>query len=259
MSGPKKTLQLLDRAYTILEYLSNADMPCSLKEIVDNTGISKPAVHRVLMTLQKQLVVIKDTHNRYRMGPKIIQWGRACRGESNLLNIASPYVEDIWKTTGETIHLVSYENGYGYYLLKRESKYPLQMRSKRGDPILLHSTAAGKAILFSLPDSEFQRYVNATPLEKRTENTITDPKILSAQRDQFKNRGFSEECQENERDIRCIAAPILNDQGYPIGAISITCPIFLCDDKRVTRLGNLLAKKTKAISEKFGYGSKEEF
>lgn len=53
------------------------------------------------------------------------------------MSIATPYVDKIWDLTGETIHLVSYEGGYAYYLLKKENKYPLQMRSRRGDPNLL--------------------------------------------------------------------------------------------------------------------------
>jgi DNA-binding IclR family transcriptional regulator len=254
MSGLKNdTLQLLDRTFLILDYISSSDKPCILTEIVENTGISKPSVYRILSTLLNHRVVVKDRHNQYRMGPKVIQWGRACRGDSNLLNIATPYVDKIWDITGETIHLVSYEGGYAYYLLKKESKYPLQMRSRRGDPILLHSTAAGKAILFSLPHDEFISYLQSTPLERRTKNTITDTEKLIDQRKKFEHLGFSEEYQENENDIRCVGAPILNDTGYPIGAVSITCPIYLCDDKRSADLGELLKREVAKISREFGY------
>jgi DNA-binding IclR family transcriptional regulator len=248
-----KTLQLLERTFAILDYISLAEKPCMLTEIVEKTGISKPSVHRILSTLHHYRIVVKDRHNQYRMGPKIIQWGRACKGDSNLLSIASPYIEKIWNITGETIHLVSFEDGYAYYLMKKESRYPLQMRSRRGDTILLHSTAAGKAILFSLPFDELLSFLKRTPLDKRTENTITDPKIFIKQREEFMSKGFTEEEEENERDIRCIGVPNLNDKGDPLGAVSITCPIFLCDDKRSEELGELLKREASKISQEFGY------
>jgi|SRR6056297_251700 len=256
MSGPKKeNLQLLERTFSILDCISSAEEPCTLKEIVDNTGISKPSVHRILSTLGNYLVVIKDSHTKYRIGSKIIQWGRACQGHSDLLSIATPYIDKIWQSTGETLHLVSYENGYAYYLLKKESKHPLQMRSRRGDNLLLHSTAAGKSILFSLPYDQFILFLESSNLEKRTVNTITDLEVLKKQRMKFHITGFSEEIEENEIDIRCIAAPVMNNQSYPIGAVSITSPTYLCDDERASLLGKILSKEILELSKEFGYKS----
>jgi len=68
-----KTLQLLERTFAILDYISLAEKPCMLTEIVEKTGISKPSVHRILSTLHHYRIVVKDRHNQYRMGPKIIQ------------------------------------------------------------------------------------------------------------------------------------------------------------------------------------------
>lgn len=246
-------LQLLERTIAILDYISTEGRSCSLKEIVEATGISKPSVHRVLSTLNNNLLVIKDEHTRYRMGPRMLRWARACKGNSELLTISAPYLKRIWDSSGETIHLVSYENGRAYYLLKRESRHPLQMRSRRGDMLLLHSTGAGKAILFSLPKAEFEAFLSTTRLEKRTPHTITDPEIFFEQRAVFRENGYCQEIQENEVDIRCIAAPILNNEGYPMGAVSITCPIYRCSDEKAEELGRLLAGIMPKLSAEFGY------
>lgn len=254
MSGTKDTnLQLLERTFAILDYISREGRSCSLKEIVDATGISKPSVHRILSTLNKNLAVIKDSHSQYRIGPKMLQWARACKGNSELLSVAMPYLDRIWHVAGETIHLVSYENGHAYYLSKTESKHPLQMRSRRGDILLLHSTGAGKAILFSLPDAEFESFISREKLEKRTPHTITDPQIFYKQRKDFAEQGYCQEIQENEIDIRCIAAPVLNSEGYPLGSVSITCPVYRCDDSRAAELGQLLAEVIPKLSAEFGY------
>lgn len=254
MNGIKQdNLQLLERSFSILDYISRMDRPCSLKEVTEATEISKPSVHRILSTLTSNLLLVKDEHARYRMGPKMLQWARACKGNSELLTVSAPYMERIWDASGETIHLVSYENGHAYYLRKKESRYPLQMYSRVGDKLLLHATAAGKAILFSLPEEEFAGYMNKAPLERRTPHTITEPERFYEQRKRFMEKGFCEEKQENELDIRCIASAVLNSDGYPLGAVSITCPVYRCDDGRAVQLGHLLASVIPELSRKFGY------
>jgi len=246
-------LQLLERAFAVLDYISGEDRSCSLKEVTDATAISKPSVHRILSTLSSNLLLVKDEHARYRIGPKMLQWARACRGNSELLTVSSSYVEMIWDASGETIHLVTYENGEAYYLMKKESRYPLQMYSRVGDRLLLHSTAAGKAILFSLPEDEFSEYMEKITLNRRTPHTITDPEKFREQRGRFKALGYCEENQENELDIRCIASSIVNSEGYPLGAISITCPVYRCDDEKAEELGKLLVSIVPQLSGKFGY------
>jgi DNA-binding IclR family transcriptional regulator len=251
-------LQLLERTIAILDYISAEGRACSLKEIVGATGISKPSVHRVLSTLNNNLLVIKDEYTRYRMGPRVLRWAQACKGNSELLTISAPFLKRIWDSSGETIHLVSYENGRAYYLFKRESRHPLQMRSRKGDMLLLHSTGAGKAILFSLPKAEFEAFLSTTRLEKRTPHTITDPEVFFEQRRLFQINGFCQEIQENEVDIRCIAAPILNNEGYPMGAVSITCPIYRCSDEKAEELGRLLAEVLPELSSEFGYSGNRQ-
>lgn len=253
MSGTNGNLQLLERTFAILNYISREDRSCSLKEIVEATGISKPSVHRILSTLNHNLVVIKDKHTQYRIGPKMLQWARSCKGNSQLLTLAMPYLDRVWNVAGETMHLISYENGHAYYLYKIESRHPLQMRSKRGDPLSLYSTGAGKAILFSLPDEEFEWLLSSTNLEKRTPHSITETEVFYKQRSRFRALGYSEEVEENEVDIRCVAAPVLNSEGYPLGSVSIACPIFRCDDVRASELGRLLAGVIPELSAEFGY------
>jgi DNA-binding IclR family transcriptional regulator len=132
------------------------------------------------------------------------------------------------------------------------------MRSRKGDMLLLHSTGAGKAILFSLPKAEFEAFLSTTRLEKRTPHTITDPEVFFEQRRLFQINGFCQEIQENEVDIRCIAAPILNNEGYPMGAVSITCPIYRCSDEKAEELGRLLAEVLPELSSEFGYSGNRQ-
>ena len=59
---------------------------------------------------------------------------------------------------------------------------------------------------------------------KLTENTITDPLILSKELKEIKKNGYAIDNEENEEGIYCVAAPILNSRHIPLAAVSITVP-----------------------------------
>jgi len=254
MSGTNKpSLQLLERTIAILDFIALKAEPSSFTEIVEGTGISKPSVHRILATLGNFRILVRDEQGGYILGPRIIGWSRSCIQSHGLLSVAKPWLDRIWNEVGETLHLVSFENDQAYYLFKMESRHPLQMRSRMGDPITLHSTAAGKAILFSLPEKELHNFLSRNVLDSKTAHTITDPDVLKKQLVEFRSQGFSEEVEENEQDIRCMAAPILNNRGFPVGAVSITCPTYRCDDLKAQQMGKFLAQTLPNLSYELGY------
>ena len=57
---------------------------------------------------------------------------------------------------------------------------------------------------------------------QRTVPCHTDKKELEKELDKVKEQGFALDREENEKDVRCIAAPIRNYQGKVIAAISIS-------------------------------------
>ena len=257
MSGKiRNNLQLLERSVEIIDLISIKNSPVKFTKIVEETGISKPSVHRILSTLENFRIIVRDGNEGYIMGPRAIGWSRGYLQSRALLSVAKPWVDSIWKKVGETIHLVILEEDKAYYLYKKEGPHPLQMRSRVGDPIPLHSTAAGKAILFSLSKDRLDSFIFKKPLDKKTQNTIIDPEKLKKQLEKFLKRGFSEEVQENEEDIRCVAAPILSSECQPLGSVSITWPIYRCDDEKAKEVGSFLAASMQKISSELGYKKK---
>ena len=89
-----------------------------------------------------------------------------------------------------------------------------------------------------------------------TENTITDRRELEKELNKIKEQGFALDREENEKDIRCIAAPIRNYQGKVIAAISISGPAFRIDKNTQNKLKRVLLEASKKISERLGCNEK---
>jgi DNA-binding IclR family transcriptional regulator len=112
----------------------------------------------------------------------------------------------------------------------------------------MYCTAAGRAILASLPEDELDFYLKTAELLPRTDHTVTSPDILKDKISLCRSCGYAEENQENEENIRCVGAAILSRRHYPLGAISITAPSFRFDNAKVLRYGPLIAETARELS-----------
>jgi len=70
-----------------------------------------------------------------------------------------------------------------------------------------------------------------------------------------RNIGYSIDNQEIEIGLRCIAAPIFNNKGYPIAAISLSASYRKFTDKMIKGVAEDVKYYAQKISERMGYHS----
>ena len=93
-----------------------------------------------------------------------------------------------------------------------------------------------------------------TGLPKRTENTITDLDKLKEHLELVRKRGYAIDNEENEIGIRCIGAPIRDQRGKVIAAISISVPASRMKSRTMeTMLKDRVIETACRISNKLGY------
>lgn len=246
-------IRVLKRGIAVLNCIASENRSLGVTEISNSTGLSKTTVHRILATFLDSNVLIKDSSGTYQIGPSVLIWGDAYGYKSGLIEISRPFIEDISSDSQETVHLFSYENGSAYYIYKKESSHPVGMKSRIGSRINLYCTAAGRAILASLPKDELMRYFAEIEMKKRTPSTITDREDLIHLLERVREAGFAEENQENEEGIRCLASVILDHKGYPVGAMSLSAPAYRFSSEERDIFGPDIRDKAQLISTKLGY------
>ncbi len=87
-----------------------------------------------------------------------------------------------------------------------------------------HVAAPTKAILAALPRSEAIEVVEQLDFKRFTKNTIADREAFEAELSATAKRGYAVDRGEYIEDIRCVAAAIMDDDSYPVGAV--TCSHF---------------------------------
>ncbi len=250
-------MKVLNRAVVILNVLSDKGIPMGITEISEETVLPKATTHRILGALQENYLVLQDRHQKYSLGPAFLRWAYSYNRSSGLIDIARPFLQELSEKISETIHLVIYENRKAYYIFKIESSHPVGMLSRTGTELPLYSTGVGRAILSVLPREDLDEYLEKTDLLKRTPDTLIDRERLREILKEFRDKGYSEENQQNEVGIRCVGAAIMDSNNFPTGAISISIPAYRFQDEKVDEYGMLAKKTAELISRTFGWSNQD--
>jgi DNA-binding IclR family transcriptional regulator len=113
-------------------------------------------------------------------------------------------------------------------------------------------------LLAYLSAEERKKILGEKVLPRLTENTITDKRELEKELSRVREQDFAIDREENEKDVRCVAAPIRNYQGEVIAAVSVSSPVFRIDKNTQNNLKDAIIETSKKISKRLGYNEKLE-
>jgi len=256
-SKPNYPIKVLNKTFSILEVLLQQGSAMNMTEISKKLDLYPSTTHRILDTLKHWGYVEQEPDNQeYQLGLKVLELGMAKLQQIDLVREATPYLKELVKQCNETAHLGVLEEGDVLYLAKEESSQTIRMCSYVGKRAPLHCTALGKVLLAFLPEEERKKILEQKELPRLTDNTITDRNKLEKELSKIQKQGFALDQEENEKDVRCIAAPIRNYQGRVIAAVSISGPAFRIDKKVQNNLKEALIETSTKISKRLGYDDK---
>lgn len=242
---------VIGKAIALMNYMAQEGKPCGVSDLSRELDMPKATVHRVLGMLCCESAAVKDEDGRYRIGPCVLLWSEGYRAGSGIVELVRPWLEKLSKLSRETIHLSVYEHGMAYYAARIDSTQNIGVVlrwSHLGTTLPLYCTAAGRSILASLSEDELSAYFHRTDMKKRTDRTETSEDALRKMLDKVRAQGYAEENQENEENIRCVGAAIINRDSRPIAAISMTAPTFRFTDYDSMKYGEAIAGMAREIS-----------
>jgi DNA-binding IclR family transcriptional regulator len=225
---PKNLVQSVERVSIIIDVLGEFPQGISFGDLSTKVDLSKGTTHRLLSTLAFLGYVRQDAQTKkYNLGFKLVELGNRLLSQIDFRTEAHSFLVDLAESTKETVHLVILDQNEVLYIDKVESNsHPtgLRMASMLGSRIPAHCSAVGKVLLAALPEKQLDRLVSSKGLPRQTENTITDLGKLKEHLELVRKNGYALDKEENEIGIRCVSAPIHDQRGVVIAAISISVP-----------------------------------
>jgi len=258
VSKPNNLVQTIERTSLILDVLGENPHGISVRDLSSRVRLPKGTTHRLLSSLTYFGYVRQDLKTRnYFLGLKLVELGNLLLSQLDLRKEAEPLLRDLAERTNETVHMVFLDRGEIVYIDKVELDHNpsgLRMASRVGLRNPAHSSAVGKVLLSHLPEEQLNGLIKEKGLPKRTENTITDPIQLKDHLKAVRNQGYAIDDEENERGIRCVAAPIYNETAKVVAAISISAPAFRVTKKVIQEsLKKEVMETAFKISQKLGF------
>lgn len=213
---------VLGKSVAILRAFRPEDRAVGLAELVRRTGLHKATVHRLAAALVDNRLLDRVAGG-YRPSGGLFELGMLASPERSLLEVAMPFLQDLYERTHETVHLGVREGHDVVYVAKIGGHRQARAPSRTGGRMPLHCTAIGKALLAHADDA-LRQEVLTVPLQRRTPRTIVAPGALRRQLWEIAETGAAFEREESTVGLQCVAAPVLGHGDEVLAAISVAGP-----------------------------------
>lgn len=214
------TVEAVDRSLRVLEILRERD-GAGVTEIANELGWAKSTVHTHLQTLEQNEYIVRDG-DEYVLGFRFLDLGEYVKNRKPVYSAVEPKMQELADRTDKRVQFITHEHGYAIYVRITEGEHAVSTGSQPGRRrLMLHASAAGKAILAHLPDEEVEVILDRRGLPEHNENTITDRDKLYDELEAVRDRGFAFNYEEHIKGLRAVAAPVQNADGEVEGSVSV--------------------------------------
>lgn len=248
----------VDRAIDIIEYLFATQKPVPLTQISKDLDLYKSTVYRTLVTLQNRGFVSQNQETgNYCLGLKLLTIGAHANPDIDIVSIAHPYMERLYRTFSETVNLsvLSHDSNHRYQSVvvdRINGQNRLSSSISLGSLNECYSCAVGKCLLAFTPNIDLSIY-DTYPMVRHTKTTITTVPELEKELERVRHNRYALDAEEWEEGLFCIGAPILHN-GVAVAAMSISGPTARINDSRVQHRIMFLRDLCQELSDELSSG-----
>ena len=208
----KGSIQVIERMMSLLDVLADSPEPASLKILAQTTGLHPSTAHRILAAMTATRLVERQDAGTYQLG---------IRHDDEII-----YAERT--SSGRSLVRVVYLVG---------GRAPL------------HLTSVGKLFLAADTPENVRAYAKRTGLPGKTPHSLTSLTALEKELDKIRRHGLAFDNEEAEIGLRCVAAPLRNDEGIIVAGLSVSAPT----DRHSPEWVAQVKETAEQISQALGY------
>ncbi|SOZ38853.1 putative transcriptional regulator SauR (plasmid) [Cupriavidus neocaledonicus] len=238
------------RLFGLLEVIAEKDQSFNLQALVEETGLPKPTLHRMLQQLEAAGLIQRNGDGR--------QYGTGLRlrrlAENLLLNSTSHgarhmVLRRLVEEVGESCNLTAFSGGEVLYLDRVETAAPLRFYLHPGSRVPAHCSATGKLFLAQLAPAQRQRLLANVELERYTQNTLTDHAQLEAELERVKRDGYAMDDEEFLPGLVCIGVLVpAADGGKSNLGLALQAPVMRVPRDKAVQLLPALQRAAAALA-----------
>ena len=254
VSSPGATVT--GRALALVGAFDEEHRRLTLTELAQRAGLPVPTAHRLVGELVTWGALARTSAGDYVIGRRLWDLGLLAPHNAGLVELASPYLHDLYGATLATVHLAVREGTEVLYVDRLRGSTSVPIVSTVGSRLPMHATGVGKVLLAFAP-AEVQRAVLAD-LPRITPYTITQPGTLQRQLAAVLRDDYATTVEEMSLGACSVAVPVRRStapggrpdrHGNVVAALGIVVPSLKRDR---ARLVSALQVASRGISRSLG-------
>lgn len=224
MADPRRStdfVQSLERGLAVIRAFGPDRPSLTLSEVARQTGLTRAAARRFLLTLT-ELGYVHSDGRMFSLRPRVLELGYAYLSTLGLNEVAAPHMEELVAAMKESSSVAVLDGDDIAYVVRVPTQRIMTVTIAVGTRFPAYATSMGRVLLAHLPAAELDGYLERTELLALTGKTIVDKKQLRAELAEIAAQGYAVVDQELEDGLRSVAVPIRDSSGRVVAALNMS-------------------------------------
>ena len=250
LGGDTPTLRL----FALLEVIAERDQLFSLQALVDETGLPKPTLHRMLQLLESAGLLQREGDGRhYSTGVRLRRLVENLMLNSTYHGARHAVLRHLVEELGESCNITALSGNEVIYLDRVETAAPLRFYLHPGSRVPAHCSASGKLLLSQMTAAQRQRLLAHAPLEAYTARTLTKLESLEREFKRVERDGYALDNEEFLPGLMCVAVLVPVSEGRSNLCVAVQAPMVRVTKERALTMLPALRRAASSLAQIEGH------
>jgi len=244
----KKVVPAAQRVLAVLELLIASRKGLTVSEIARSLGLARSTTFYIINTIEECGYIYRTSpRGPLTFTAKLLELASGSLGCLGIRGPAAPFLRLLMQKTGLTVHLGVISQNEVVLIDKAAPTKGPPLATWVGKRMPIHCTGLGKALMAYLPAEQIEHHIQQG-LIRYNENTIVSASKLKDEYQRIRGRGFALDDEEETVGLRCIGAPLFDQNNQAVAAISIAGTSSQLADEKLESLVRAVTQAAGAIS-----------
>ncbi|MEI5525026.1 IclR family transcriptional regulator C-terminal domain-containing protein [Streptomyces brasiliscabiei] len=213
-------IEALARGLDVIAAFAPQRPVMSLAEMAAATGLARPTVRRILLTLE-ELGYVRVSDKGFTLTPRVLDLGVAYVGSLGLWDVARPHMERLVERTRESCSIAQLDGSDIVYVARVAVPKIVTLSVQIGTRFPALQTSLGKVLLAALEPERLEKVLREPTRSGLTPLWRPGPEERDEVLREVRARGWALADEDLALGIRSVAVPLRDGSGRVIAAINV--------------------------------------
>ncbi|MFI5935867.1 IclR family transcriptional regulator C-terminal domain-containing protein [Actinoplanes sp. NPDC051494] len=214
-------IEALARGLDVLRSFRPGRRVSTLSEIAADTGLARPTVRRILLTLT-ELGYVRAEERGFALTPRVLELGMAYVHSLDMWEVARPHMQRLVARTGESTSMAQLDGSDIVYVARVAVPKIVTLSVTIGTRFPAAATSMGKVLLAALEPAELDAVLEQPTRSGIAARVLPPRPELDRTLREVRVKGWALADQDLALGIRSIATGVRNGDGRVVAALNVT-------------------------------------